>query len=39
MGYIVDFVALDRARANRPGDLVHVWLEGDVYPPAPVIDA
>jgi hypothetical protein len=31
LGYVVDLSMLDQARAARPGDLVHVWLQGEAY--------
>jgi hypothetical protein len=32
LGYLVDFDSLEKARAERPPKLVHVWLHGDAYP-------
>lgn len=31
LGYTVDLNRLDAARAGRPVDLVHVWLQGEAY--------
>src|SRR6185369_11682497 len=33
LGYDVDLPRLDAARSASPGDLVHVWLHGEAYPP------
>ena len=39
LGYEVDMQRLDAARGASPGDLVHVWLHGEAYPPTASTEA
>jgi hypothetical protein len=39
LGYEVDLPRLDTARGASPGDLVHVWLHGEAYPPTGSMEA